>query len=213
MFGSSEGISEFLESWCNGQRQPAHLAYSLDNVRVITGAIAHRVEFSQDDSGEKVASAVLLADGRRFAARKEIILSAGTLRTPQLLMLSGIGPVDILSKYGIPVVFEAPDVGKNLMDHFAHYQLFRLRNPQRGLALGSPLLTDPAFMKGFPTDWAVNEAVPLDLLELALKRHESTSGSTLDDRSLLNPGRSHVETLVVYAPAGVQGSQWMEATL
>jgi hypothetical protein len=77
-------------------------------------------------------------------------------------MLSGIEPADTLSKFNIPLVHEASEVGKNLFDHFALYQLWKLRDAERDLALGSPLLTNPALFKGFPTDWAINEAVPID---------------------------------------------------
>ncbi|KAL2216849.1 putative glucose dehydrogenase [Thermoascus aurantiacus ATCC 26904] len=203
--GSTAGLCEYLENWHDGQRQPAHLAYGLEGVRVITGATVHRVVFSKDADGQQVASSVLLADGRQFTARKEIILSAGAVRTPQILMLSGIGPADTLSKHGIPVVSENPEVGKNLLDHFCLYQVFKLRNPEKGFALGSPLLADPAYFKGLPADWAVNEAVPSHLLEPAVQEDEASlakTRSTADTRALLDPGRSHVEILVVYTSLG-----------
>lgn len=50
-------------------------------------------------------------------ARKEIILSAGSINSPQLLMLSGIGPRYHLEELGIPVLVDAPGVGQNLQDH------------------------------------------------------------------------------------------------
>ena len=190
--GNLAGISEFLENWDNGIRQPAQLAYSLKGVQILTDAMVHRVLFSKNDTGDPAASEVLLADGRKFKARKEIIITAGSYRTPQILMLSGVGPAETLSKYGIPVVRENSAVGQNLFDHFALYQVWKLRNPEKGLALGSPLLTDPAFFKGLPSDWNVNEAVPLDKLKEALREDGAV------DESLADPGRSHIETLVVY---------------
>jgi hypothetical protein len=72
--GSLAGISDFLENWHEGKRQPAHLAYSLEGVQVITSTMAHRVVFSKDNAGNQIATAVLVSDGRQFAARKEIIL-------------------------------------------------------------------------------------------------------------------------------------------
>ncbi|KAB8263847.1 hypothetical protein BDV32DRAFT_146150 [Aspergillus pseudonomiae] len=203
--GNLSGLCEFLETWHDGKRQAAPQAYSLEGVRVFTEAIVHRVEFTDgDQNGQKIASAVLLSDGRRFNARKEVILAAGTLRTPQVLMLSGIGPANILSQHAIPTIIDAPEVGKNLNDHFALYQLYKLRNPERGLALGSPVLSDPAFMKGFPADWAINQDVPADILGAAVRNDNARFGSPTDE-SFLKPGRPLVETLIVYAPAGVPG--------
>ena len=55
----------------------------------------------------------------KVKANREIILSAGTIQSPQLLMLSGIGPKDHLKELGIPVVHDSPGVGHNLHDHTA----------------------------------------------------------------------------------------------
>ncbi|KAF2103564.1 alcohol oxidase [Rhizodiscina lignyota] len=65
----------------------------------------------------KRATGIITTDGRKFQARKEVIISAGALNTPQILLLSGIGPSEELNKHGIPVFHELPMVGKNLMDH------------------------------------------------------------------------------------------------
>ncbi|KAK5936777.1 hypothetical protein PMZ80_010896 [Knufia obscura] len=55
---------------------------------------------------------------RNITAKKEVILSAGCHQTPQLLMLSGIGPQEILSTNGIPIYVANPNVGQNMQDHF-----------------------------------------------------------------------------------------------
>lgn len=69
----------------------------------------------------KRARAVDAVDSRgvscRIEAKKEIILSGGAINSPQLLMLSGIGPVDEIKRHNIPMVHELPGVGKNLQDH------------------------------------------------------------------------------------------------
>lgn len=203
--GNLYGISEFLESWYDGKRQTTQQAYSLEGVRVITEATVHRVVFAESDQrGQKRVLAVILSDGRRFDARKEVILAAGTLRTPQVLMLSGVGPGKTLSQHGIPIVIDAPEVGKNLNDHFALYQVYKLRNPERGLAVGSPALSDPVFMEGFPTDWVINQDVPTHVLEAAVQSDNARFGSSIDE-SLLKRGRPLVETLVLYAPFGAPG--------
>ncbi len=65
------------------------------------------------------ATGVLLADGRTIRARGEVILCAGAVQTPQLLLLSGIGPGAHLSEMGIETVFEHAGVGANYHDHVA----------------------------------------------------------------------------------------------
>lgn len=59
-------------------------------------------------------------------AEAEIILSAGAINTPRLLMLSGIGPADHLRKVGIPIVHDLPGVGQNLQDHMDVYLVYEL---------------------------------------------------------------------------------------
>lgn len=59
----------------------------------------------------------MIASVHRVRARKEIILSAGTFNSPQLLMLSGIGDKNALRKLDIKAIVELPSVGKNMSDH------------------------------------------------------------------------------------------------
>jgi choline dehydrogenase-like flavoprotein len=65
----------------------------------------------------KRATGVQTISGHTFTANKEVILSAGALNSPQILMLSGIGPAAELNKHGIPIQHELDNVGKNLQDH------------------------------------------------------------------------------------------------
>lgn len=69
------------------------------------------------------------AIGRRYTVNvaREVILSAGSIKTPQLLELSGVGNKQLLSKYKIPVVLNLPGVGENLQDHAFAGQDFRLK--------------------------------------------------------------------------------------
>jgi choline dehydrogenase len=61
-------------------------------------------------------------------AADRVVLSAGAIRSPQLLMLSGIGPKDQLQKFGIPIVRELPGVGQNLMNHLSAQMTFKVKD-------------------------------------------------------------------------------------
>jgi choline dehydrogenase-like flavoprotein len=87
-------------------------ALARGNVHLQVGAQVARVLV---EKGRAVG--VLLADGRTIRARHEVVLSAGTVQTPQLLMLSGIGPGGHLREMGIEVVRDMPGVGANYHDH------------------------------------------------------------------------------------------------
>lgn len=197
------GLSEVDENWHEGVRQPSHLAYDLKKIRVITNAPVQRILFSSagNKDGKKKACGALLADGRQISARRQVILSAGAHRTPQILMLSGIGPVDELSKHGIPVVVPSPEVGGNMFDHFAIFQWWKLRPSKQGMAIGAPQWTSPAFFKGMPTDWAVKEHVPAAILDKALELDSMDKSAA---KALSNPVRPHLETMVIYASGPAQ---------
>ena len=198
--GSLAGICELLENWDDGKRQPSYTAYGLEESSIISGAVVHKVIFSQNEEGQQTASKVLLTDGRHFKARKEVIICAGAVKTPQILMLSGIGPTQLLSQYNIPLIFDNSEVGKNYFDHFALFQVWKLRNPEKGLSLGTPLWDDPAFYKGLPCDWAVNEGLSGDLLDPALQ--VDAKNGKVSDCSFLDPKRCLTETMVMYSPVG-----------
>ena len=102
-------------------RRSSYVAFIKDagdrpNLTVLTGACAHRVVFT----AEKLARAVEFEhEGtlQRAAASKEIILCAGALETPKLLMLSGVGRSEHLRTFDIPLVANRPAVGDGLHDH------------------------------------------------------------------------------------------------
>jgi choline dehydrogenase len=96
------------------------------NVDLLTGALASRVIIENG----KAVGVEYLADGERHVVRadREVILAAGTIQSPQLLQLSGIGPADHLQSLGIPVVVDAPEVGENLQDHYQMRLIVRLKD-------------------------------------------------------------------------------------
>ncbi len=85
------------------------------NLEIITGALVERIVF--DGSRAVAVEAQVKGERRRFAAAREVIVSAGAMGSPALLMRSGIGLAEALKALGITVVQDAPDVGRNLQEH------------------------------------------------------------------------------------------------
>lgn len=88
------------------------------NLKVYASTQAQKVLFNNN----KIATGVrVTSSGGLFSytlnARKEVIMSAGAFQSPQLLMLSGIGPADQLNKFKIPIIAERPGVGQGMQDH------------------------------------------------------------------------------------------------
>jgi choline dehydrogenase-like flavoprotein len=116
----------------NGRRQSAATAFlkparGRPDLEVRTDVLVTRIEFT----GRRAVRVHARAGGEpvRFECRGEIILSAGTLESPRLLQLSGIGPAGQLRTAGIEVVHDSPDVGERMREHLAFSMPFRLRRP------------------------------------------------------------------------------------
>lgn len=104
------------------------------NLMIETQAHATRIEIAAG----KAAGVEYIKDGetRRASAGKEIVLCAGAVDSPRLLMLSGIGPADHLKSHGIGVVADLPGVGQNLQDHLLLGVAFRSKQAlQKGSAV------------------------------------------------------------------------------
>src|SRR5690606_15889343 len=95
------------------------------NLTVITGARAERIVFS----GRRATGVVYVADGTQHTARarRELILSGGSIGSAQLLQVSGVGPGARLHTLGIPVVHDLPGVGENLQDHLQLRSIYRVQ--------------------------------------------------------------------------------------
>ncbi|GAB6025866.1 hypothetical protein CHUAL_011842 [Chamberlinius hualienensis] len=105
----------------NGARCSTFIAYLLpaldrENLRVLTRSYALKIMF---DKNKKAVGVTFSRDGTEYnvTANKEVILSAGAMKSPQILMLSGIGPADYLKTFNIPVITNLSGVGSNLQDH------------------------------------------------------------------------------------------------
>ncbi len=117
----------------NGERCSAAKAYitphlARPNLSVITQAHTQRIVLE----GKRAVGAEFLKDGqtRQVKARREVILSSGAFGSPQLLMLSGIGPAAHLQQLGIRVVQDLPGVGQNLHDHVTAVLIYRTRRKE-----------------------------------------------------------------------------------
>lgn len=117
----------------NGERCSAASAFitpylERSNLHVITQAHSQRILLE----GKRAVGAEFLQNGqtRLVKARREVILCAGAFGSPQLLMLSGIGPAAHLQQHGIPVLHHLPGVGQNLHDHISAVLIYRTQRQQ-----------------------------------------------------------------------------------
>jgi choline dehydrogenase len=120
-----QGFGLYQVTQRNGARCSSAVAYlnpvkSRPNLTVHTGAMVSRITFDGSASTSCRANGVVYsAFGKAFhqPAAREVIVCGGAINSPQLLMLSGIGPAAQLRRLGIPIVADAPDVGEHLQDH------------------------------------------------------------------------------------------------
>ncbi len=126
------GFGTYQVTQRNGLRASAATAFlkpamERPNLDVVTGAHATRIVFQK---GRAVGVEYADKSGRHLAtAASEVILCGGSINSPQLLMLSGIGPEDHLRSVGVDVVVDAPQVGKNLMDHLVCGTSYAVNQP------------------------------------------------------------------------------------
>lgn len=129
---TQEGVGHY-QTTINGRRRLSAAraflrpAMKRKNVRVVTGAMATGLTFE----GKRVTGINFMQNGKAMhaMARREVILSAGSINTPQLLMLSGIGPAKHLKAQGIDVRVDNKHVGQNMEDHVGINYVFRANVP------------------------------------------------------------------------------------
>ena len=115
-----EGVGLYQVTHRNGERCSAAKAYLAParvrpNLTVITDVHVTRIVFD----GRRASGVEFIQAGQvqRLSAAREVLLCAGALQSPQVLMLSGVGPADELARHGIALVHELPGVGRHLHDH------------------------------------------------------------------------------------------------
>jgi len=129
--GDNEGCGYFQVNQRRGLRWSTAKAFlrpalHRPNLTVITHAQAERLVLE----GKRIAGVDFLQKGaaRRIRARGEVILSAGSVGSVQLLELSGIGNPAVLKEHGIEVAHDLPGVGENLQDHLQMRMIFKVQN-------------------------------------------------------------------------------------
>jgi choline dehydrogenase len=128
--GNNEGVSRFEVNQKSGVRWNASKAFlrpaqKRPNLTVVTGALVKKLRLA----GRRALGIEYYQNGEDVfaAARRETILAAGAIGSPQILQLSGIGPGALLQRHGIPVVHDLP-VGENLQDHLQLRMSFKVKN-------------------------------------------------------------------------------------
>ncbi len=137
-----EGFGRYDFTIKDGRRWSAASAYLtpiLDraNLTVVTGATVMRVLFEKTRAyGVEYARK---GQAERALADSEVILCGGALASPQILMLSGVGPADYLKRFDIPMVANLPGVGENLQDHLDAQVMFECTQPITLFEYSKPL--------------------------------------------------------------------------
>lgn len=156
-------------------------ALARGNIHLQTDACVARVAVAD---GRAVG--VELTDGRLIRARAEVVLCAGTVQTPQILLLSGIGPGAHLREMGVAVAHDLPGVGANYHDHVA-----------------SPLHMETADSTSYGLSWKALPRDALHLLQYLLTRRGPLAGNVFESVAFLrtDPTLTRPDVQFVFQPA------------
>jgi choline dehydrogenase len=130
-------------------------ALSSTSLKVYIKTLAQKVLF---DNKKRATGVQVQTNSANYtlSARKEVIVSAGVFHSPQVLMLSGIGPKDTLDRFGIPVISNLPGVGQNMWDH-----VFIFTSHEMNMTTNSAVLTDPILHAAHVQEYLNNQNGPL----------------------------------------------------
>ena len=210
--GAPDGVASLTQfTTRDGRRSSTYQAFlagepeQRPNLTIITGAQATRILLEGDGTRTIATGVEYRTVGGEVAAvhaAKEVIVSAGAIGSPQLLLLSGIGPQQELETVGIACLVDAPDVGKHLQDH----AMCPLIYPAPGLgitmndvalAMGPDALRGPA--GPLPIDPAEDANLSPELQELKKKAEERLSEWQASGRGL---GASSLADAAVFCSSG-----------
>ncbi|HUQ50632.1 MAG TPA: GMC family oxidoreductase N-terminal domain-containing protein, partial [Gammaproteobacteria bacterium] len=134
--GDNFGNAYFQMNQRRGVRWSATKAFlrpvlGRQNLTVRTHALVERVALETRDGVPRATGVVVRSAGegvQTLRARREVLLAAGSIGSPQLLQLSGLGPAKLLREHGVDVVADLPGVGANLQDHLQVRSIYKVRN-------------------------------------------------------------------------------------
>jgi choline dehydrogenase len=147
--GNNDGVGYFEVNQKNGWRwnsAKAFLRPTCDrrpNFKMWTQAQVARITLAVQPDGRQRCTGALVWDGREMVivhAAREVILCAGSIGSPQILQLSGIGPADLLRGHGVGVIVDAPGVGANLQDHLQIRAVYKIAGAPTLNVLASSLV-------------------------------------------------------------------------
>jgi len=160
--GDNEGVGYFHVNQKRGRRWSAARGFlkpvlHRKNLRLETGCMVESLEFS----GRRVTGVRWRQDGvvRSARSRGEVVLSAGAIGSPHILMLSGIGPAAQLSEFGIPVVLDKAGVGGNLHDHLQLRMIYKVN----GVKTLNETYAKPFGRAGMGLDYLLRRRGPLTM--------------------------------------------------
>ncbi|MDP1654894.1 MAG: GMC family oxidoreductase N-terminal domain-containing protein [Hylemonella sp.] len=134
--GNNEGVGYFEVNQKKGFRWNTANAflrpkcYGRPNFEMWTSAQVARLVIDTQPDGSQRCSGVQVWTGQEMVtvtAKREVVLSAGSIGSPQILQLSGIGPAALLQQHGVPLVHELPGVGANLQDHLQIRSVYKVK--------------------------------------------------------------------------------------
>ncbi|KAF2011071.1 GMC oxidoreductase [Aaosphaeria arxii CBS 175.79] len=198
--GDPTGVSDLTQNFriispSKSERQQSAKVYDLTRVHVECDSPVARIIV--DTTG--TAKGLELVSGQKFHSRREVIISCGAHKTPQILLLSGIGPREELEKHRIPQILNSPAVGQNLHDHSQLTLFFKLRDPKKGQALPFNGTMKPEFGHGTPWEFNIFSHIPASELSPILTS-DGLPGVADETHSLLGNKRCHTMTMPIYFP-------------
>jgi choline dehydrogenase len=166
--GDNFGVGYFDVNQKRGWRWNAAKAFlrptamRRSNFTLWTQAQVARLLFTRGEDGAlRCSGAEVVRGGRQVTvtARREVILCAGAIGSPQILQLSGVGPADLLQRLGIPVVHALPGVGANLQDHLQIRAVYQVQGARTLNTLASTLWGKA----GIALEYALSRSGPMSM--------------------------------------------------